>query len=79
MNGKRYAVYAVGLDGKGLQLVGEESNDKTDRPFLVLSPQAPRYFKALYPSGAFTYADGETHSDIFILRVRDLLSGKIAS
>jgi Tol biopolymer transport system component len=79
MNGKRYAIYAVGLDGKGLELLGEESTNKADRPFLVFSPQGPRYFKALYPSGTFTYADGETHSDIYILRVRDLLSGKIAS
>jgi len=50
-----------------------------DKPFIVLSPQGERYFKTLYPSGMYTYADGETHSDIFILRVRDLLSGKIAS
>ena len=79
MNAKRYAIDAVTLDGKSRVPVGEEPEDKADRPFLVLSLQGERYFKALYPSGLFIYPDGETHSDIFIIRVRDLLSGKIAS
>jgi Tol biopolymer transport system component len=79
MNGKRYAIDAVTLDGKNVVPVGKEPDDKADRPFLVMSQGGERYFKALYPSGTYIYADGETHSDIFILRVRDLLSGKIAS
>lgn len=79
MNGKRYSIYAVSQDGKTSQLVGQYPEDKANKPFIVLSPQGERYFKTLYPSGMYTYADGETHSDIFILRVRDLLSGKIAS
>jgi len=79
MNGKRYAINAVTLDGKTLTPVGEEPENKADRPFMVMSAGGERYFKALYPGGMYIYADGETHSDIFILRVRDLLSGKIAA
>ena len=79
LSGKRYSIYAVTPDGRTLVPVGEEPQKKADQPFLVFSPQGERYFNALYPSGAYVYADGETHSDIFILRVRDLLSGKIAS
>ena len=79
VNAKRYGIDAVTLDGKNVVPVGQEPLDKADRPFMVMSPQGERYFKALYPSGLRIYADGETHSNIFILRVRDLLSGKIAS
>jgi Tol biopolymer transport system component len=78
-SGKRFGINAVTVDGKRLVPVGEEPENKADRPFLVMKQQGERYLKALYPSGLYVFADGEPQSDIFIIRVRDLLSGKIAS
>jgi Tol biopolymer transport system component len=79
LDGKRYAIDAVSLDGKTRVPVGEEPPSKAEAPFMALTPPGARYFNVLYPGGTHVYADGETHSDIYILRVRELLSGKIAS
>jgi Tol biopolymer transport system component len=79
LEGKRYAIDAVSRDGTNRVALGVEAEDKADRPFLNWTPEGAAYFDVLYPGGSYVYADGETRSDIYILRVKELLSGKIAS
>ncbi|HET9234774.1 MAG TPA: hypothetical protein VFP10_11595 [Candidatus Eisenbacteria bacterium] len=79
MGEKRYAVDAVSLDGKNRVLLGDGPEKRSEQPFMNVTPEAQQYFNVLYPGGRSVFPDGEVHKDIYILRVKDLLTGKTTS
>ena len=79
MGEKRYALDAVSLDGKSRSLLGDGPEKRSEQPFMNLTPEGQQYFDVLYPGGRSVYSDGEVQKDIYILRVKDLLGGKVTS
>jgi Tol biopolymer transport system component len=79
LENKRYAFDAVSRDGSRRIRLGMEPANREDRPFLELTPEGQARFDGFYPHGLNVYSDGEVRSDIYILRVKDLLAGKVVS
>ena len=79
MGEKRFALDAVSLDGKSRVLLGDGPEKRSEQPFMNLTPEGRPYFNVLFPGGRAVFSDGEVQKDIYILRVKDLLTGKVAS
>lgn len=66
-----YSMYAVRVDGSGRRKIG--SMGAADK-FVDFTSQGEWYMDQVYPGGVHVYSDGKDVSDIYMVRVGDLLS-----
>jgi TolB protein len=71
-----WSVFAVSLDGTRLTKVGDEGEDE-DKHFMNFTKEGRRYLPRLFPAGIHAFADGDDISNIYAIRVPELIESKL--
>ena len=78
--GELSTLYSVARDGSDEVCIGEEPWETyLKKHYVPLNAEGLKYRDVLYPRGIHAYEDGESISDVYVLRVAELLRNELSA